>query len=98
MQYTENFQYRIQQLKLNYEKDYIIRHCSRICGSKRFKPISYNSDDPLAFMYVKTYTIILARILSIKGDLSDKHIKEVSSKVNISPFEAKIKYPKKKKK
>ena len=38
---------------------------------------------------VKNYATILARALSIKGDLSDQHIKDVSSKVTIPPFVAK---------
>ena len=49
-------------------------------------PTSYNADNELAFLFVKNYATILARALSVKGDLSDKHIKEVSSKVKIPPF------------
>ena len=37
-------------------------------------------------MFVKNYATILARALSIKGDLSDEHIKDVSSKVTIPAF------------
>ena len=45
-------------------------------GSKRVPhPISYNVDDELA--------------LSIKCDLSEKHIKEIFSKVKIPPFVSK---------
>lgn len=90
MKYTEIFDHRIRQLLQKYPEDYTIRHCRKLSSDpKRLQPISYNADDPLAFMFVKNYTIILARILSIKGDLSDKYIKEVSSKVNIPPFKDK---------
>jgi len=88
MQYTENFQYRIQQLLFNFPEDYTNNDGSKFwSGSKRVPhPIPYNCEDELAFMFVKNYATILARALSIKGDLSDKHIKEVSSKVKIPDF------------
>jgi ubiquitin-activating enzyme E1 len=91
MQYTENFQYRIQQLLFNFPEDYTNNDGSKFwSGSKRVPhPIPYNADDELAFLFVKNYATILARALSITGDLSDKHIKEVSSKVKIPPFVAK---------
>ena len=88
MQYTENFAYRIQQLLFNFPEDYKNNDGSKFwSGSKRVPhPIPYNADDDLAFLFVKNYATILARALSIKGDLSDKHIKEVSSKVQIPAF------------
>ena len=43
-------------------------------------PIKYNSEDEISFLFVKTFSNILSRVLSIKGDLSDNHIKSVSSK------------------
>ena len=88
MQYTENFQYRIQQLLFNFPEDYTNKDGSKFwSGSKRVPhPIPYKCDNELAFMFVKNYATILARALSIKGDLSDSHIKEVSSKVTIPPF------------
>ena len=88
MQYTENFQYRIQQLLFNFPEDYTNKDGSKFwTGSKRVPhPIPYNAEDELAFMFVKNYSTILARALGIKGDLSDAHIKEVSSKVTIPPF------------
>ena len=91
MQYTENFQYRIQQLLYNFPEDYTNKDGSKFwSGSKRVPhPIPYSCDNELAFMFVKNYAAILARALSIKGDLSDSHIKEVSSKVKIPPFVAK---------
>ena len=88
MQYTENFAYRIQQLLFNFPEDYTNKDGSKFwSGSKRVPhPIPYNADDELAFLFVKNYATILARALSVKGDLSDKHIKEVSSKVKVPPF------------
>ena len=49
-------------------------------------PIPFSVNEPLAFSFVKNYSLILARALSIKGDLSDNHIKIVSSHVYIPPF------------
>ena len=91
MQYTENFQYRIQQLLFNFPEDYMNKDGTKFwAGSKRVPhPIPYSVENPLALMFVKNYATILARALSIKGDLSDNHIKEVSSKVKIPPFVAK---------
>ena len=91
MQYTENFQYRIQQLLFNFPEDYTNKDGSKFwSGSKRVPhPIPYDAQDELAFMFVKNYSTILARALCIKGDLSDSHIKEISSKVKIPPFVAK---------
>jgi ubiquitin-activating enzyme E1 len=91
MQYTENFQYRIQQLLFNFPEDYTNKDGSKFwSGSKRVPhPIPYNAQDELAFLFVKNYSTILARALGIKGDLSDNHIKEVSAKVTIPPFVAK---------
>ena len=88
MQYTENFQYRIQQLLFNFPEDYTNKDGSKFwSGSKRVPhAIPYKSDNQLAFMFVKNYATILARALSIKGDLSDEHIKEISSKVKIPDF------------
>ena len=88
MQYTENFQYRIQQLLFNFPEDYTNNDGSKFwTGSKRVPhPIPYDAENELAFMFVKNYSTILARALGIKGDLSDAHIKEVSSKVEIPPF------------
>lgn len=57
---------------------------------KGYPPIPYSVDEPLAFSFVKNYALILARVLSIKGDLSDNHIKMVSSKVKVPPFKEKI--------
>ena len=91
MQYTENFVYRIKQLLFNFPEDYKNNDGSLFwSGSKRVPhPIPYDANDELCFLFVKNYATILARALSIKGDLSDKHIKEVSSKVKIPEFQPK---------
>ena len=46
-------------------------------------PTPFNINDELAFQFVKRFSIILSKALSIKGDLSDEYIKKVSSKVKI---------------
>ena len=88
MQYTDNYVYRIKQLLFNFPEDYTNKDGSKFwSGSKRVPhPLPYNSNDELAFLFVKNYAIILARALSINGDLSDNHIKEVSSKFKIPEF------------
>ena len=89
MKYAENFQYKIQQLLYNYPGDYINRDGTKFwSGSKRLPhPIPYDSEDEFSFLFVKNYTKILSRSLSIKGDLSDNYIKEISSKIRIPNFE-----------
>ena len=89
MKYAENFQYKIQQLLYNYPGDYINRDGTKFwSGSKRLPhPIPYDSEDESSFLFVKNYTKILSRSLSIKGDLSDNYIKEISSKIRIPNFE-----------
>lgn len=91
MQYTENFVYRIKQLLYNFPEDYKNNDGSLFwSGSKRVPhPIPYDPNDELCFLFVKNYATILARAFSIKGDLSDQHIKEVSSKVTIPEFKPK---------
>ena len=88
LQYTENFDHRIRQLLYNFPEDYTNNDGSKFwSGSKRVPhPIPYDANEPLAFMFVKNYATILARALQIKGDLSDEHIKDVSSKVTIPAF------------
>ena len=88
MQYTDNYVYRIKQLLFNFPEDYTNKDGSNFwSGSKRVPhPLPYNSNDELAFLFVKNYATILARALSINGDLSDNHIKEVSSKFKIPEF------------
>ena len=88
MQYTENYVYRIKQLLFNFPEDYTNKDGSKFwSGSKRVPhPLPYNADEELAFLFVKNYSTILARALSINGDLSDNHIKEVSSKIKIPEF------------
>ena len=49
-------------------------------------PLEYDSNDEMSFLFVKSCSIILSKALSIDGDLSDEHIKEVSSKVKIPPY------------
>ena len=92
MQYTENFDHGIRQLLYNYPEDYDVYDGYKLwSGVKRLPhPIPYDAKESLAFMFVKNYSTILSRALSIKDDLSDAHIKEVSSKVKIPPFVPKI--------
>ena len=88
MQYTENYYYRISQLLHNFPENYTNPDGSLFwSGSKRVPhPIPYDANEPLCFMFVKEYAIILARALSIPAKNDDAYIKEVSSKVQIPPF------------
>ena len=88
MQYTENYNYRIEQLLYNFPADYKNPDGSMFwSGSKRVPhPIPYDANDPLCLMFVKEYAIILARALSIEAKTDDAYIKEVSSKIKIPEF------------
>ena len=88
MQYTENFEYRINQLLFNFPPDYKNQDGSDFwSGSKRTPhPIRYDPNEPLCLGFVKNYAIILARALSIPAKTDEAYIKDVSSKVIIPDF------------
>ncbi|MCQ2819299.1 MAG: ThiF family adenylyltransferase [archaeon] len=87
-EYTENFDYRISQLLHNFPEDYKNKDGSMFwSGSKRVPhPIKYDAKNNLCFLFVKNYSIILARTLGIQAKTDDKYIEEVSSKIVIPAF------------
>lgn len=87
-QYTENFCYNIKQILFHCPENYTHNDGTKLWRPplKIPQPIPYNPDDPQIFLFIKNYIKILSRALSIKGDLSDARIKEVSRKTKISPF------------
>ena len=93
-QYTENFCYNIKQILFDFPENYTHRDGTKLWRPplKIPQPIPYNPDDPQIFLFIKNYIKILSRALSIKGDLSDARIKEVSRKTKISPCVPKNKY------
>ena len=92
MQYTQNFDHNIRQLLFNFPEDYKNNDGSLFwTGSKRCPhPIPYDANDPVCFNFVKNYSIILARALSINyKDFNDEFIKKISSSIKIPDFVAK---------
>ena len=92
--YTDNFDWRIQQLLFNFPPDYKNPDGKPFwSGSKKLPHnIPYNSNDELAFLFVKRYVYILSHALGLKitkEQMSDEYIKKVSSKIKIPEFQAK---------
>ena len=89
--YTENFDHKICKLINDYPENHLNEDGSKFwSGSKRFpKPIKYDADNELCFTFVKSYSIIIARILSIPIKNDDEYIKSVSKKVEIPKFNPK---------
>lgn len=88
--FTDNYDHRIQQLLHNFPADYKNNDGSMFwTGSKRVPhPIHYDSKEELCFSFVKYYSTILGKALSIKCPSSncDEYIKEISSKIEIPKF------------
>ena len=92
--YTDNFDYRIQQLLYNFPPD---------CKNEEGKPfwsgskklphnIPYNSNDELSFLFVKSYVHIISHAFGMnltKEQKSDEYIKNISAKVNLPKFSPK---------
>ena len=92
--YTDNFDYRIQQLLYNFPPD---------CKNEEGKPfwsgskklphnIPYNSNDELSFLFVKSYVHIISHAFGMnltKEQKSDEYIKNISTKVNLPKFSPK---------
>ena len=87
-QFTENFDYKINQLLIEYPKNHLNKDGSKFwSGSKRFPhPIKYNIEDELCFSFVKFFSIILARTLGIPIINNNEYIKNISSNIEIPPF------------
>ena len=92
--YTDNFDYRIQQLLYNFPPD---------CKNEEGKPfwsgskklphnIPYNPNDELSFLFVKSYVHIISHAFGMnltKEQKSDEYIKNISAKVNLPKFSPK---------
>ena len=93
--YTDNFDWRIQQLLYNFPPDYKNEEGKPFwSGSKKLPHnILFDPNDELCFLFVKSYATIISHSLGLivkKEQLSDEYIRKVSSKVKIPKFEPKI--------
>ena len=93
--YTDNFDWRIQQLLYNFPPDYKNEEGKPFwSGSKKLPHnIPYDPNNDLCFLFVKRYAIIISRALGLnvkKEQLTDEYIKKVSSEIKIPKFEPKI--------
>ena len=93
--YTDNFDWRIQQLLYNFPPDYKTEEGKPFwSGSKKLPHnIPYNPNDDLCFLFIKNYSIIIARSLGLnvsKEQLSEEYIRKVSSEYKIPTFIPKI--------
>ena len=92
--YTDNFDWRIQQLLYNFPPNYKTEEGKLFwSGSKKLPHnIPYDPNNDLCFLFVKRYSTIISRALglNVKADkLSDEYIRKISSKVKIPKFEPK---------
>ena len=92
--YTDNFDWRIQQLLYNFPPDYKTQEGKLFwSGSKKLPHnIPYNPNDDLCFLFVKRYVFITSHAFGLKvtkEQLSDAYIKKVSAKVKIPKFQPK---------
>jgi ubiquitin-activating enzyme E1 len=86
--FTENFDHRIKQLLYNFPADYVNPDGSKFwSGSKRVPtPLFYDANDALNLDFVASYSILIAKCLSIEFKPSFDFIREVSSKVKVADF------------
>ena len=92
--YTDNFDWRIQQLLYNFPPDHKNEEGKPFwSGSKKLPHhIPYDPKNDLCFLFVKRYAIIISRALGLnvkKEQLTDEYIRKVSSEVKIPKFEPK---------
>ena len=92
--YTDNFDWRIQQLLYNFPPDYKNEEGKPFwSGSKKLPHnIPYNPNDKLSFLFVKSYVHIICHAFGIKvtkEQISDDYIKKVSANTKIPKFSAK---------
>ena len=87
LQYNYNFNYKILDLLETYGKD----NNDFWTGDKRLPhPITFNTEDKYSLLFVKKYSQILARSLSIPVIEDDKEINEIISKIKIEKYIPKI--------
>jgi ubiquitin-activating enzyme E1 len=89
--FTDNFDFRIQQLLYNFPAEYTNPDGSKFwSGSKRVpSPIRYDANDETHLNFVATYAILIAKCLSIEFNPSFEYIKEKSKLFNIPEFKPK---------
>ena len=86
--FTENFDYKINQLLYEYPEDYLNKDGSKFwSGSKRYPHvIKYNAEDDFCFSFVKNFSIILARTLGISSNEDNEYIKNISKNIVVPNF------------
>ena len=89
--YTDNFDWKIQQLLFNFPPDYRTEDGNIFwSGSKKLPHnIPYNPNIDLCFLFVKSYSTIISHSLGLnlsKEQLSDEYIRKVSSEFEIPKF------------
>ena len=87
-QYNINFNNKILDLIELYGKDSLNEEGNKYwTGDKRFPhPLPFNKDDKLSLLFVKKYSQILARSLSIQIIDDDDEIKKIISKIKIEKY------------
>ena len=90
-QFTHNFEHAIQQIIINYPKDYKdSKGVNFWNSSRRFPhPIKFDPDDELCLEYVYKFVFILSHALGIeydKNELNKNKIKKISSDIKIPEF------------
>jgi len=87
-EYTDNFYNKINQLLIDYPKDYLNKDGSKFwSGSKRLPhPIKYDANNNLCFSFVKNFAIILVRCLGVPIINDDNYIKRISTNIKITFF------------
>jgi len=86
--FTDNFDHRIQQLLYNFPADYTNPDGSKFwSGSKRVpSPIRYDPQDDLHLNFVASYSILIAKCVSIDFNPSFDFIREKSKSISIPEF------------
>ena len=92
--YTDNFDWRIQQLLYNFPPDFKNAEGKPFWSGEKKLPhnIPYDPNDGLAFLFVKRYVNIMSHAFGLKltkEQISDEYIKNVSSRVKIPKFQPK---------
>ena len=89
--YTDNFDWRIQQLLYNFPPDSKNEEGKPFwSGSKKLPHnIPYNPNDELSFLFVRRYVYIISHAFGMKVTkemLSDEYIRKISSNIKIPKF------------
>jgi len=86
--YTENFDYKISKLINEYPENHLNKNGAKFwSGSKRFlHSIRYDVVNDLCFLCIKSFSLILSRILGIQEINDDEYIKNISKKIEIPNY------------